>query len=375
MHSEWKGHYFDGKSAVKNDVTVTLDEKHIVIKFQDKTLKWNHDLCRIVDDIAIDNYSRIEYLDDKNQKLVVYDPDFLKLLSSKADFKKRFTRKSLSSSKLKRYALTGLVLILLILPFTYFFLLPQFSEFIARNMPVWAEKRLAENYYNLLAPKESRCNDEEKLLKLDSVMKRLLEKENDSRYEFNFTVVKSDIVNAFALPGGSVVFYSGLINKTENPEQFAGVMAHELQHVLNRHGTKAMVNQFSLNILIGALTGFNSSGNSAIEALKLLGQFKYSRDFEQQADTEGVRMMADVGINPKGMAGFFQILKKEVGDVPDYLKYFSTHPQTDSRIENLELLAEKFETKPVELFSEKEWEDIKNICKESSVKEFTGFGF
>lgn len=375
MNSQWKGHFFDGETAVKKAATVTVDESSVLISLEGKTVVWKIDDCRLVDDVSIDNYTRIENRDNLNQKLVIYDRGFSVLLKSKPGFSKTFSRKSLNSSSLKKFAVIASVITVLFIPVGYFFILPGFSRFITRNLPVSAEQKIARNYYSLLAPEKSRCPHDSRYDKLESVMQKLIGNEADNKYSFTLTVVKSDIVNAFALPGGYIVFYSGLIEKTETPEQFAGVLAHELQHVLNRHGTKNMVNQLSLNVLIGALTGFNSSGSSVIEALKIGGLLKYSRDFEEEADRKGVKMMMNSGIDPRGMAEFFEIINKETVDVPDYLRFLSTHPRTESRIEDLKSFTGQHDPDHGKLFTEKEWTSIKKICSDSSVEKFNGFGF
>lgn len=373
MKTEWKGHYFDGKSPVKHEASIELSEDSVVIKLLNQEIIWQYSVCHIVDDISIDNYARIENTDDRNQKLVVYDSDFTKILRSKFTFKKKFSRSSLHTSRLRRYALWSLLLILIAAPLAYFFVLPKLSDLASEKMPLWAEKRLAENYINLLAPEKSRCKDEKRLEKLNLMMNKLLESAPDNRYTFNLTVIKSDIVNAFALPGGDIVFFSALIEKSDNPEQVAGVMAHELQHVINRHGTKGLVKQLSFDIILSALTGSSDGGNAAIQAVKLAGLFKYSREFEEEADKQGIKMMINSNINPNGMVEFFEIMNETSGDIPKYLKYFSTHPQTDSRIANLKNYANKYSDKPEKLFTKKEWEDIKKICGDEDVEEFRLF--
>ncbi|MGH7884561.1 MAG: M48 family metallopeptidase [Thermodesulfobacteriota bacterium] len=374
MKTDWKGHYFDGKSAVKHEVSINLSEDAVIINLRNEKFEWNINDCHIVDDISIDDYARIENLRDKNQKLVIYDSDFIQLLRSKFSFKKKLSRNSLLSSNLRKYAAIGFLFILIASPFIYFFVLPKISDFAAEKMPLWFEKRLAENYYQILAPEKSRCNDKERLEKLNFIINKLLESSPDNRYSFTLTVIKSDIVNAFALPGGDIVFYSGLIKKTKTPDQVAGVMAHELQHVLKRHGTKGLVKQLSFDIILSALTGSSDGGNAAIGAVKLAGLFKYSRDFEEEADKEGIKMMIESRIDPNGMVEFFDIMNKLTGEIPGYLKYFSTHPQTESRIETLQNYAKSFSEKPQKLFTDKEWEDIKKICDDESVEKFKGFG-
>ena len=132
MKTEWKGHYFDGESPVKHNANITLSSDSIIIKLESSQLEWKFDRCHIVDDITIDDYARVENLDDLNQKLVVYDSDFPNVLRSKFTFKKKFSRSSLHTSKLRRYGLWCFILILIAAPLVYFFALPKLSDLISR---------------------------------------------------------------------------------------------------------------------------------------------------------------------------------------------------------------------------------------------------
>src|SRR5260370_1392343 len=130
-------------------------------------------------------------------------------------------------------------------------------------------------------------------------------------YTFRVYIVDVPVFNAFAAPGGTGVVFRGLLERTDSPEQLAGVLAHELQHVVQRHSTRAIVQHTSSGLLIAALTG-DVTGPLAygLEAARVLGQLRYSRDAEEEADTEGLKMLLAARVDPAGMIAFFKALDK-----------------------------------------------------------------
>src|SRR6185312_4637946 len=137
----------------------------------------------------------------------------------------------------------------------------------------------------------------------------------ESGFEFSFTVLNVGEINAFALPGGPMFIYTGLLKACDNEAQLAGVMGHEMSHVILRHGTheatKANFVQLPA-LLAGAVIGENSiAGKLANMGLGLGAKsviLKFSRDAESEADALGSHLMAAAGYNPIEMARFFEKL-------------------------------------------------------------------
>lgn len=157
-----------------------------------------------------------------------------------------------------------------------------------------------------------------------------------SRYTYQWYVAREPSINAYAIPGGIVVVHSGLIEAAKSPEELAGVMAHEVQHVEQRHSLKSLMQSAGIAIAVGLATG-DLSGAAALAAQ--LGQLKFSRDHEREADAEGLKTLRRAQMDPQGMVGMFETLEKEAGSVkpPAFL---STHPDTGERIARLkELIA------------------------------------
>jgi predicted Zn-dependent protease len=157
-----------------------------------------------------------------------------------------------------------------------------------------------------------------------------------SGFNFTFTVLNVDQVNAFALPGGPMFIYTGLIKAADNEAQFAGVMGHEMAHVILRHGTHEATKANAIQLVAGGLGallggGGSTGGKLAQAGLGLAGNsfiLKFSRDAETEADALGSRLMSSAGYNPIEMARFFEKLNASGGQ---QLQILSDHPNPGNR--------------------------------------------
>jgi predicted Zn-dependent protease len=168
---------------------------------------------------------------------------------------------------------------------------------------------------------------------------KLASKAAGERFPYQFRVVATREINAFALPGGFLFVNAGTIAAARNEGELAGVMAHEIAHSALRHGTnqasKAQLAELGLGILGSiASSGENPDLGRAVGAIGGLGAnmlfLKYGRAAEKQADLEGARILAEAGYDPRDMANFFKTLQAEGGQrVPEML---SDHPDPGNRI-------------------------------------------
>lgn len=180
---------------------------------------------------------------------------------------------------------------------------------------------------------------------INRVGMRLVEKGGLERYPFYFKVVQEDSINAFALPGGPMYVHTGLLRAVENEAQLAGVLAHELSHVVLRHGTnqasKAQFAQLGA-LLAGAVVGGGSLAGQLAQLGIGLGAnsvlLKYSRNAESDADLLGAYTMAKAGYNPVEMARFFERLEAErKGKTPKLVEIFTaSHPNPGNRVKAIE---------------------------------------
>jgi predicted Zn-dependent protease len=164
-------------------------------------------------------------------------------------------------------------------------------------------------------------------------------------FEYRFFVVEDDQLNAFAVPGGSVYLFSGLIERAKGTDELAGVLGHEIVHIKARHMARASgPDAISVLSLLGmVLLARSGSGAQAAgmvgQAVAATRQAAYSRQLEMEADTLGARYMAAAGYDPNGAIAFLKTLDQERALNPiDVPAYIMSHPITQERIANAELV-------------------------------------
>lgn len=169
---------------------------------------------------------------------------------------------------------------------------------------------------------------------LGTRLSKMTEAENP-KLPWSFTFLNSDVVNAFALPGGQVFITRGLAKKLTNEAQLAGVIGHEIGHVTARHGGERMSKQLGFEVVVKALGA--GTGSAELEQLSAqiagLAQLSYSREQENESDSLGLRYMTRLNYNPIGQQQVMQIFAKmqaDAGGKPN--EWTSTHPDPATRV-------------------------------------------
>jgi len=206
-------------------------------------------------------------------------------------------------------------------------------EIAVGRIPVEWEQKLGESAYRDFLSHQEVMKEGPAVAALGEMTQRMTAQILDSPYKFEVTVVKSDVINAFALPGGYVVVFTGLMKKAESGEEVAGVLSHELNHVLQRHGLERIVKSLGL-MTVAAIVFGNQQG--LIGTMKQLGvelfTLKFGREQETEADLTGLQLLQRARIDPSGMITFFERLsEKDQGR----LEWLSTHPMSVARAERL----------------------------------------
>lgn len=235
--------------------------------------------------------------------------------------------------------------------------LPWLTGIFASMLPVSLEEKIGRASLESMAPTSQRCQDPS----VSEMVERLASTLPESPYRFRAYVLEDDLMNAFAAPGGYMVVYRGLVRRTRQPELLAAVMAHEMQHVIQRHGTKGMVRSLSIWLAFALFTG-DPTGAITVMASNL-GSLAYQRADEASADREGVRMLADAGIDPMAMVRMLELLDGETPDVPRAARYFSSHPLTGDRIAEVKRLAESIDYRSKPLLRGSEWPPLRSLCR------------
>ena len=175
-----------------------------------------------------------------------------------------------------------------------------------------------------------------------SVGRRLAAHARGPRYPYSFSVANYREINAFALPGGPVWINRGAMQAAATEAQLAGVLAHEIAHVAERHAAQQISKGIIANGLLGllgAVLGNTGGARTAQTGAQILAGgylMKFSRDDEREADRVGAEIMRRAGWDPRGMLEFMQILRRRGGGDPSSVEVFlSTHPSTAERVDQL----------------------------------------
>jgi predicted Zn-dependent protease len=179
---------------------------------------------------------------------------------------------------------------------------------------------------------------------VNALGQRIASRTSRADLQWQFQVVNSDMVNAFALPGGFIYVNRGVLARASNMSEVAGVLGHEIEHVVRRHSVKQMESAQGANVGVGilcALTGVCQSG-VAQAAINIGGTAvfaKFSRTDEIQADEGGFRNVMAAGISPRGMYTFFQKLlaeEQQSGGGGATAGWFADHPGTQDRLADIQ---------------------------------------
>jgi predicted Zn-dependent protease len=218
-------------------------------------------------------------------------------------------------------------------PVIYFWGLPAVAAATASFVPVSLEEQIGRAAADSLVAGRRPCNDPRTIQHLEQLVETLRQAGPSSPYRFRITVVDDPLVNAFAAPGGYLVVFRGLLEKTKSTEEVAGVLAHEMQHVLRRHTTRAIFRELALYALLAVVLGDASPLLTGLAGT--LGSLRLQREDELEADREAMHLLQSARIDPRGLIRFLESLD----DQPAPPTYLSTHPPTPDRLRALERLA------------------------------------
>ncbi len=226
------------------------------------------------------------------------------------------------------------------------------------DITVTWEKQFSESMYGYIKHDSRVITKEDVCGAVDIIKDRLLENVRDNPYDIEVVVIHSPVTNAFTFPGGLIVIYSALIRSTDNPEELAAVIAHEMGHVVNRDPVKRMVRQFGVSAVFSMLGG---SGESTVFFENIINDFinaKYNREQEDAADAFALALLDSSQIHPRHFCDFMEKLNiKKEDSLQKIGKHFMSHPDTPTRIEKAKTVADQFsgEEKPFSI----DWQEVK----------------
>jgi predicted Zn-dependent protease len=248
----------------------------------------------------------------------------------------------------------------------FYFNYGKIKKAATKAIPADIEKSLGESIFKSSV-------DQSKIIQVPEVTKALetifakfkpaLEKEP---FQFHFYVIRNDELNAFALPGGYVVIHTGLIMDSQSPEEIAGVIAHEICHVTERHHIERVVSSLGVivvcQIFVGDVSGLASI---IIQGAQFLSMMQFNQSQESEADSSGFQLLKKAKISHTGFIEFFKRAKAKKDALPEEIKaslsIFSTHPPDDTRINRITELSIKEPYQPEKL--EIDWTEVKSALK------------
>ncbi|MBP6607088.1 MAG: M48 family metallopeptidase [Nitrospira sp.] len=238
-------------------------------------------------------------------------------------------------------------------------------EWAVARIPVQWEQKLGETVYQDFLTKETVLKEGPAVTAVQEMIQRMTVKIPNNPYTFQVSVVQSPVVNAFALPGGYVVVFTGLMKKAESGEEVAGVLSHELNHVLQRHGMERIVRMMGLAAVVSILVGDQQGLLGLARQLGMeLATLKFGREQETEADVTGIRLLHDARIAPDGMIRFFERLSEKD---KERVELFSTHPMSAARAERLKAELAALPKQTPEPFTF-EWKGVQDSLGTSDLK-------
>jgi predicted Zn-dependent protease len=332
-----KGSFNDGRTAARIDVTLQLEPGGL--RVSDEAARdhayWSYEGLRHLDEVFEDEPLRLYHENDRSARLTLTGGQPVETLFALAP-QLRIKRRRYRPLRWTAMGLASVAVLFVVL----FFALPRFAGAVSQVIPTSWEVALGEQSFEQIlelfakladdeAEKPRFCEGPKGRAALDRLTANLAAA-SAAPYEFRVAVLDLPVNNAFALPGGRIVVFKGLIDFAESPDEVAGVLAHEIGHVTERHGTERIVESLGLGLFFGVMLG--DFGSSAVALVgETLVNLSYSRDAETEADSVAVGLLDEAGIAGGGLASFFKRLEESGPEMHPALQLLSTHPASELR--------------------------------------------
>lgn len=359
---QWQGWYFDGRMPQRQPVAVRVMRDGLAIIFDvGGSRRWTYEQFRQTQGAQAGEPVRFEHGGDSPEVLIVPDVTILAAIRETAMTRGRRFHPPARRGRWVAATLATAVAILALGWVLYLWGIPALADAVAARLPVAWEAQLGAAVVDNLVPPTRRCTGRSQQAALEQIFALLTASGPAAVYRYTLIVSAEDAPNAFAAPGGYVVVTLGLLRLSDRPEEIAGVMAHEIQHVVHRHGTKLLVRELSMRAMVSLATGDLGGLGSAMQAARTLGTLRYRRADETAADRDAVPLLAAARIDPRSLVVMLQKLRRASAG-PALPPYLSTHPAVEDRIAVLSRLAAQTPVDAVPLLPTYAWSEIGQIC-------------
>lgn len=327
----WFGSWFDSLHEEPVEVTVLAGDKHMTIglRREDASIQTHQWAMRDLN-VTFDHSRQSTLITNPGQAqnyLLIEGREALQYIEElQAEWKKPWYRKNRTKDWVRNLGIFAGICAVLVT--AYLLVVPWLSEKIATTIEPGTEQRFGNAIYNALA-----LNDREDKVASATLNDFFAAMDVKTVYDVRITVVESNIVNAFALPGGNIVVYTGLLHQLNAYPELAALLSHEFVHVNNKHATRSIFRKLGSRIFLGLVFGnFGSVTSVLIDKADEFKSLKYSRSLEKEADQQGLSILLERKIDPEGFSALFNRLRASApaSAMPEF---FASHPDIQKRID------------------------------------------
>ncbi len=365
--------FYDGRTPVSHVVSLAVSDDERLLKISGAELEpdhyWQLDDIREHRDQALRGGAMFGCRTDGVARLTIHKPDTVAAMRAMCP---NLSQRDVPARTYRKVAFWGLGAVASVL-LIVFVIIPTLSNRLATLIPVEQEVALGRSVMtqveSLLGSERTgdlTCNDPEGAAALQKMVSRL-EEQIDSPYALQVRVLDNGMTNAFAVPGGQVVLFRGLISDATSPEMVAGVLAHEIGHVVNRDPTRLMLRSAGSAGIMGMLLGDFTGGAAILLISEQLVSAKYQQGAEADADTFAHEVLADAGLPSSALGEFFGLVREKYGDVEGFLSHLVSHPDLAGRAQRAEE-ADVTAGDYTPVLSDTEWQALRGICGDTAAE-------
>ena len=365
---EAEARYFDGLSAQPRDVVICFGERSLVIMEFDETVlaHWPLASLRAVG-LRRDSAVQLVPHGDSDERLVLSDRWMLSAIGEVCPglYHRAVDRRGVRRAFLWAGAAAASLALIV------FVLVPALAGRLALLIPPEREQQLGdavvEQLQTVLAALSG--GDRPGICDMPSgveALARMAARLNaDPRlpYPLRVGVLDHGALNAIALPGGRILLFRGLLEAADNPEEVAGVLAHEIGHVVSRDPTREALRAAGTAGILGLLLGDVFGAGIVVIATDAVLNASYQRDAEIRADETAYSLLADAGLPSRPFADFFDTVREKYGDTEGILKLIASHPGLEGRAERAAAADHIGEGTYEPALSDQDWVALRGICQ------------
>ena len=335
--------FVDGHTArvLRVKVNLTFADRHgaLTIELPDgeTTLRWEIESLRALPDQA-DNTAIVlgRAGDLETARLIIRDIPLAERLKQLCPHIKRVNKTPNLWRRLGILSVGAVSSVALLV----FVLIPVMADQLATFLPPKGEQALGNSTFNQI--RNALANNSELGLKIcqspsgDRALEKMRTRINDGAdipYDLQIYVLDHEMINAFALPGGIIVLFRGLLEDAESPEEVAGILGHEMGHVVHRDPTRLALRSAGSIGVLGLLLGDFAGGAAVLFLTERLIQASYSQDAEAASDVYAHQRLAEAGLPSSRMGDFFLRIINEYGNEPSLFSHLGSHPDLQGRVD------------------------------------------